>query len=483
MDNVDLLIVGGGPSAFAFVAGLARGTIGRTWLVVPSPATKQSTEWFRSLRKTPKLRQTEVDANRIDWLRSLPQSVSGANKFSYIGLHGVGGAAQHWGAGIGLFDPSDLDRNGFDVKTFSEGYAEWGNRIPISGNLLDELYRDYSILPITPSVARSPRIARLDGRYSNGQLRIGAARNAVHHEGRFACYACNRCLTGCPIKSIWVPSLRDFLDLSSCLQRIDGRVVSLRPAHRPGWLVELRRPGPDRLTSEYVYARKVVLACGPMQTFQLLAPLAGPQARASLKHTPAIAFAFIAPRQKRYEIFGMANATFIWRNQSGASALFGHLFDGTSLQGFQSRVFSSNIFVDKIASNVAGHFIFGNGFLPSHFGEIGLSAEEDSVQFDFNSSASRSEVRSAVAEIKRALRSFAHEANLPLVAFQLSEPGLDVHYAGGVPKLFCGKKLPEGRLEGIDDILVVGGAAFSHLAPQSPTFSFMVQAWMAGRSL
>jgi hypothetical protein len=482
MDSVDLLIVGGGPSAFAFIAGLARRTMGRSWLVAPSPATK-STEPFRSLRKTPKLRQTEVDANRIDWLRSLPQPISGASKFTYIGLHGIGGAAQHWGAGIGLFDPSDLERNGFDSKTFRQGYAEWGNRIPISGNLLDELYQDYSILPITPSVVRSPRVAGLDGCYSNGQLRIGAARNAVHHDGRLACYACNRCLTGCPVKSIWAPSERDFLDLSSSLERIDGRVVSLRPARTPGWLVELRRLDPNRHASEYVHARKVVLACGPLQTFQLLAPLAGPQARASLKYTPAIAFAFIAPKQRRYAIFGMANATFIWRNQNGAPALFGHLFDGTSLQGFQSRVFSSNIFVDKIASNLAGRLIFGNGFLSSQFGEIGLSAEEHSVRFDFNSSPPRSEVRSEVAEIKKSLRRFAHEVKLPLVAFRLSQPGLDVHYAGGVPRLFCGKKLPQGRLEGIDDVLVVGGAAFSHLAPQAPTFSFMVQAWMASRSL
>ena len=208
MSSAEILIIGAGPAGYAFARAL--GTMRDVTVIAATPAGRSSGKDVSRNARSPKLRQPAVAGNVSAWRATAPSRIAQDPSFSYIGLHGWGGAAQHWGASVGIFQSDAIARNGFEPAEFEAAYSQCATYVPIAGNEDDALRSRYRPIPVSASPPRSTRISRLDGRHCGGRFVVGAPRVAVHTSGDSSCTGCNRCLAGCPHGSIWHPQASGF---------------------------------------------------------------------------------------------------------------------------------------------------------------------------------------------------------------------------------------------------------------------------------
>jgi ferredoxin len=470
MNGAEVLIIGAGPAGYAFAHAL--GNTRNITIIAATPEGRSGGGDISRPARSPKLRQPAVAANMNAWRTTAPARIAQGPAFSYVGLHGWGGAAQHWGASVGIFQADAISRNGFEPAEFEAAYSKCARYVPIAGNEDDALRSHYRAIPGSTSPPRSARVSRLDGRHCGGRFLVGAPRVAVHTNGDSSCTGCNRCLAGCPQASIWHPRRRDFQRLGEHVTTLEGLVVRLKPRAR-GCDVMLQSPK----GAETIRARTVVLACGPLMTFLLLAKLLEKPTEARLCHTPSFAFAFWAEREPSTAKFGMANATFELQDER-KTILFGNLYDGSSLVGYPDKVFSDWGPIDAAAGLAARRLIFGVGFAGSDGSSVTVHRRAETISFESAKPAGEPQT----AQIRETLKAFGREQGLRLLTLRRGVPGVDIHYGGGIPQAFYVPSLaPRGLLSGgLDSVRVVGGANFCYLPPQSPTFSFMAGATLAG---
>jgi ferredoxin len=473
MSTAEVLIIGAGPAGYAFARSLS--TRHKVVIIASAPAGGPGAKAVSGMARSPKLRQPMVRRGVDAWRNSAPGKIDWNAAFSYIGLHGWGGAAQYWGASVGVFECDAITRNGFNPTEFEAAYAKCAKFVPVAGNEDDALRSRYRAFPKSPSPPRSARIKRLDGHHCEGKFVVGAPRVAVRTSGASSCIGCNRCLSGCSHESIWYPRRQDFESLGEHVETLEGLVVELKPHPHSCDVVVRTSTGPATIK-----AHTVVLACGPLMTFILLAKVLEKPTQARLWSTPSFAFAFWAESEPSNARFGMANATFELQEE-GEAALFGNLYDGSSLIGYPDKVFSDWGAIDMAVGLAARRLIFGVGFASSDGSRVTVRQDAGEITFD-TSTRSRGE---QTARIQQTLRTFGREQGLRLLALRPGAPGIDIHYGGGIPLPFYDPSLaPKGTLAGgLDSVRVVGGANFCYLPPQSPTLSFMASATLVGSSL
>ncbi|MBL8560341.1 MAG: hypothetical protein JNM47_16590 [Hyphomonadaceae bacterium] len=470
--DFDLAILGRGPAALGFAVGVGGSNVGRVAIVGPRASPDISSPDLGDFPRSPKLRRPDI-AREVDaWRGSLMTS----GDVALIGIHGVGGGARHWGATCMTFDVADLERNGMDAALFAEGYRYWAQRMPISGNRMDSLAGIYAALPPSGSTPRAAHATSLEGVFADGRVRVGCARVAVETAGTLACTGCNKCLSGCAFDSIWAPSETDFQNALPAAKTIDAEVIGIS-READGFLLTLRA---GDAPAGHVRARKLVLACGAPSTFRLTQNLAAATSTATLLYHPSFAFVLLAGPTRKAPMFGMAQAAFHLRDREDKELATGAVFAGRSVSGYEQRVFADNILVDRAAQVAAPYFWFGNGYLGSDVGAAHLEMR-DGVRAVVDRSA-ECERTARYGAVRKLLSAWSWRVRAPMLVFMKGRPGVDVHYAGGVPQaLQEGFDPKSGALPAIPGLHIVGGAAFRHLPPRSPTLSFIVQAWAAGR--
>jgi ferredoxin len=469
--NYDLLVVGAGPSALAFLHGLTRQD-GRTILVLAASGKEQGSPVnLLDVPRSPKLRQPRVDASLRAWLSSLPQICVPNERFAPVGIHGFGGSAQYWGGAVGRFDRSALIRNSFDPTSFEEAYQALTRFVPVSSFSAENARVSE---PADVYLRRSNRIAGLDGIHCDARMEVGPATVAIHTSGARACVGCNRCLSGCESNSIWAPTRKDFMSLGHNVAVETGFVSEIRP-ESDGFAVRFRTGEEVRSCK----ARQVVLAAGAIMNFNLLAPLSQTKSpRAPLLNCPSYAFAFLAKPTETGSMFGMAQSAFRMKGEDGEVLSVGCLYDGLSLSSYAEPVFFGSRQLDSVAQRAARWLIFGAGYLDSDNSEVELRRVEGKLIVDARSRPSR---KPRGMQIKALLRRFGSEAHKPLVVFQSGQLGIDVHYGGGIPDDLGVEPGGSGSLRRHPGITVVGGSQFSYLPPDYPTFSLMAASFLCGQ--
>lgn len=476
----DLAVIGAGPSALGFLAGLQPRTERRILVIAPGPDTAAPARDHRARKvpRSPKLRQPQVAAAVGHWLRTLPlREASAPSSFAAIGVHGIGGSARYWGGTLSVFPDHVLQANGLNVQELHAAYASLGSLVPVSGNVADRIAPEFRPLAMGAPVARSRRMQHLDGSYCGGRLVVGSARVAIRSSGGEACTGCNKCLSGCATDSIWAPREQDFRALGHEVDFCSALVERIEPQSKDSVTITCSRAG----ATLRFRARHVVLACGPIPAFVLLAGLVGdPEVRAPLVHSPTFGFALWGGFERRAPMFGMAQAALFARNAGGAIDSIGSLYDGASLTGYPERVFFDDWPRDAAAQAAARFLLFGAIYVNSSWSRCELRMSSDGLAI---SGAAAPGFVDKAAAVRRLVQSFGREAGAPLVSFQEGGRGVDVHYGDGVPEsLRSPQTASRGALSGLPQVTIVGGACFQALPPHYPTLTFMAQALSVGRA-
>lgn len=129
-----------------------------------------------------------------------------------------GGLAEAWTGGVYPFNDAELGDFPFDYSEIDPYYSEIARRIGITG-ARDDLARFFPVhdnllepLELDRHSAQLLAAYEMKRRYLVGKLRcyLGRSRVAtlsVDRDGRTACAYCGRCLWGCPLHSLYTPSL------------------------------------------------------------------------------------------------------------------------------------------------------------------------------------------------------------------------------------------------------------------------------------
>lgn len=464
-----LLVIGAGPSSYGFLRGLAPRPDRRVTIIAPAGAGKVPSSLNVKI-VSPKLRQPRVSTAYSYWRHLVDvQSTS----FFPVGMHGVGGAAQFWGAAVSFFSDSDLHRLGLPPSAYWSAVQSLSRTWPISGNEDDEFRSEFACFPVDTSLIRiSDRIEKLFGSYPELGVKVGRARISVHQSGTQACSSCGKCLSGCQTDSIWAPKKGDFLTMGHDVDFVQATAASFQDDGR-----RVSVTCNDGKSQTEIDGDDLVLAVDPVNLFRLLTECVPQQSHtAQLFHNPVYGFVFYAGRRPSASSFGMAQA--LIRLETADGHLYGSLYDGSVLRS-ANRIFLDSRAMDRVAQFLAPWFIFGSVYLSSDRSTVTMQRQGKSVSIEASVNP-EAEIEANAARL--VLRALASKNGLRLIAFRRAQLGADAHYAGGVPKSL---RAPEasslGTLRVMRKVRIVGGGLLNHLPSGFPTFSLSAAAFCVGR--
>ncbi|MEO5808364.1 hypothetical protein [Devosia sp.] len=465
MADFDLAIVGGGATAHAFLLGLPEQSRRKVVMISPMSDRTDRPVARSSTMASPKMNNPLLQQSAADWNAHFPAELSVTGDFAYMGF-GNGGGTRFWGNSVGIFDDDDLRHVRLDPDRMHHAYAELGRRLQIWGNVEDAHAGIYKDLQPSRAPFRSGRIAPIDGVYRGGNLRVGTARNAVKYHGENACTGCSQCINGCPIGALWQSAAPKVAIGRTDTTLCDDWVSSILPLSE-GYRLHLR-------SAEAISANQIVLAVDPLACFALLAPLAGDVPTAALAYNPAVAWLALSPRrQERDEIFGLAHSQAIYAD-AGSTFAFGHIFDGYPMTLSSTHVLSENKLIEAAFKLALPNALLGNMFFRSPASLPQLSFSKASIRIEAPTATRPQESDEVLCGIREML--LRH--GIVMVASKFSQPGSDLHFAGGTPHQLQTATAHHTSLRGI---FVAGGAAMESLPPQSPTFTFMAAAFDLAR--
>ena len=367
-----LLLVGAGPSSYGFLIGLVPRPDRRVTIIAPTEAGNALPSLDVKM-VSPKLRQPGPSAAYGHWRHMVDVR---STSFFPVGMHGVGGAAQFWGAALSIFSDGDLRRLGIAPSQYQSALEVLSRTWPISGNQDDEFRSEFRCLPVDPTPVRiSHRIQKLFGNHQEFGVKVGRARISVQRTGEQACSSCGKCLSGCPTDSIWAPKKGDFRATGHDISFVEATVVSFGDKGQRV-LVSCN----DGKSQAEIEGDDVVLAVDPVNLFRLLTESL-PQRRhtAQLFHNPAYGFMFYAGRPPSESTFGMAQA--LVRLETAEGHLYGSLYDGSVIRS-PSPVFLDSRVGDRVAQLLAPQFIFGSLYLSSERSKVTMHREGTSVKIE-----------------------------------------------------------------------------------------------------
>jgi len=466
----DMIIVGCGPSSYAFLKGLEQNESyynKKIALICPSNY-KDDTLSINVEDISPKFLQRENLLSLSYYKDSLKNIF--VNNFENIGVHGIGGMARIWGASIATFDRYALERNNLDYNKFIKYYDEMKEFLPYSGNK-DDILKSYYNMPTCESVSISSKIKNIFGTYLNKSFMIGYPRLLV----KTSCDNCNQCLIGCHNDSIWYPMIEDFKNIKNLDINFISDYLVTEISKRSVTL-----DGNNNI--KVLKANKIILGAGVIQNYKLLAQLEKKnENKAKLYTTPAIAFAFLTPKKNNHKnFFGMGNASFIL-NKDEKVKFYGNLYDGYSLSLSNGLVFSKSFILDKCYKFISRYMIAGAGFMSSDNVTVDMNYKEGNIYI--NGKYSENYYNNSSCIIKK-LKLFTKQINSVMLHIKKTKIGADIHYAGGIPEeMYDNNLIIDGKLKKYDSIVLIGGSTFSYLSPESPTLSFMANSYRIGKLL
>ena len=466
LEQYDLAIVGAGPVAYASVTQIREIKPDLSICIIYSDvansrdATRINLEQYK--RASPKLRQKKVIESLTSYLET--NEIDSQSNFKYVGLNGMGGSAAYWGASIAQFDKNTLNRNHFSKDLYDRSKKIILKNIYISGCVDDDLSPYYKGFHKCEPVSVSNRLQKFNS--ISNQVIMGAPRVAVNLD---LCKQCGNCLNGCSYGAIWYPDMKMFKQLDVHAIHADVAFTD-----KKNGLFDIY----NSLNEIIVKAKKVILASGVLSNFKLMSQYSLTK-RAKIYHTPALAFGFASMYTGNKMTFGMAQKTFSILSKNNDTISFGNLFEGCTLDHASHQVYSKNSAIDFFLRKIGRHLIPGIAFLRSDTSEVSVTKKENSMLINQNFTA---QYKKDVSLTKKLLRTVGLHNNAPMIAFKKVMPGLDIHYAGGVPDDL--EVNPEtGRLLNVENLYVAGGSCFSNLPAESPTFSFMVSGASVGKSV
>jgi ferredoxin len=464
-DVFDILVVGGGASSHAFISGLD--PVQTVAVISPDnnfPVISSKSEqinWPKDA--SPKFSNKKLISSVLSWSENIPAKLHLKDNFIYLGFSGSGGTS-FWGCSVATFEDSELLRLGFDPKEINNSYRELvQNGFPISGNEDDELRSEFSNLDTTKLHYRSEKIKNYDGIYNSGQLKVGAARTSVYPASApSGCVGCGSCIKGCEYSSLWSADIHKAAYANFNISYFTGWAIKIIPGEN-FHSVTYRNSNGD---IESVRAKKIILGVDPIACFALLAPLVNGVAHSRLYHNPALAWIGLSLNRTKLneKRFGLAQSQCFYK-KNGKLISFGHIFDGACLYNGNLDL-GYGALINKVFNIALPNLVLGNYYLRGDLNRITLKYENGALEVLGGGKLDADNF----SEIDSVVRSFCMDNKIIFLSKKIAAPGSDLHYSGGVPLELKGES---PHYTNISNIFVIGGAAFTDLPPQSPTFTFM----------
>jgi len=434
-------------------------------------------------------------------LQNAPLSLRG---FAPLISFAQGGLAEAWTGGCYPFNESELQAFPFRYEELGPFYDLIAERIGISGRV-DDLAR---FMPVHEHLQAPVRLdhhgklllERYEGRRARLQdtlrVHLGRARVAVlsrDHEGRSACRYLGRCLWGCPLGSLYTPSM----SLAHCLDHEGFEYLGGHYAHH------FRTDGNRRVRSLVVEpldgsaAREI-----PVETLVLGA--------GALSSSRIVLESFYQERGERIVLNGLmdnrqvmvpfVNPSLIGQSAETESYQYNQLALG--LEGERPEHYVHGLvttlttaLLHPVVQNVpldlhSSLFLYRN--LHAALGLVNLNFHDTrrpSNQLTLDSSGRRLVIRYApVAGEKRRIAHALKRLRRALWRLGCVVPpgmthvrpmGASVHYAGTLPMSETPRRLavsPECQSHDFDNLYLVDGASFPFLPAKNITFTLMANA-------
>ena len=205
----------------------------------------------------------------------VPGTETESTGFAPLQSFARGGLAETWTAGCFPFHDDELADFPFGWEELRPAYAEVARRIGVSGEEDDLASRYPWHENVQPAVEPDEHSRRLleRARAKRSELAalgftVGRSRVAVltqDREGRSACRRLGRCLLGCPVGSLWTPSIgvRELIGRSGFDHREGRRVTHLLVDGEDRRVTGVAVRGPDG-TAEEIRADAVALGAGTL---------------------------------------------------------------------------------------------------------------------------------------------------------------------------------------------------------------------------
>lgn len=267
--SADVLIIGGGPSAFGALLGLVSAGIRPTLLSPqgswPGPSVDPGDSSKSRLARKARFGSTEM--YRYPRVAGAEFSVSGPVPVSAA----PGGLSTVWGSNIQVFSGRDLDVWGPAADDMPASYSAILSSIPFQGadDGLSTRFPWPADFPGTqPLTSRVRGALARASRDLSTNVQVGVGRNATAPDGQ-GCIACGRCLDGCPEGVIFDagPAIARLVREHD-LPVVDGLAVGLSESGESARVEFIDR---CTLLSSSLTAGTVLLAAGSIASTSLLA--------------------------------------------------------------------------------------------------------------------------------------------------------------------------------------------------------------------
>lgn len=486
MTRVDVMVVGGGPSAYGALLGLVAAGL-RPTVLTPQGQWPRSSEDPGSSSKSGLARKARFGSTAM--YRYPTEAGVGFEVAGPVPVSAVpGGLSTVWGSNIQVFSGRDLAAWGASAHGMESAYRAVLESVPHQG-AVDRLSDRFpwpvafpGTQPLTPRVRRSLHRAR--GRASADVL-IGLGRNATAPVGR-GCIACGRCLDGCPEGVIFDagPAIARLV-VAHGLPVIDGVAVSVSEVGGGSSVEYIDRQSGAR---SFVAADQVLLAAGSIATSALLVRSGLVPSDVSLDDTQVF-YAPLLPTmgpERGQTSFTLAQ---MFVTGSGSPRVLDfHLSVYESDPSFASRAEGLvGPLARLVPSRAYRQLMAAIGFIPTDVsGRIRVSLDERSTRPDVVVSteanpASAAYVREVIRTVRGPLREVGMHVISPLA--QVSDVGASYH----VGHLTSGGRslidVASGAVGSSASVRVVDGAALP-IVPTGPvTLTMMANAYRIARDL
>lgn len=426
------------------------------------------------------------------------------DRFVAIGSLAKGGLSNMWGAGVSMFDDSDLADFPISQRDLLASYRSVSRRIGVCG-INDDLAVSHGYdEDLLPPVEPRDNLKLLYSRYRANPtlalargIRIGLGRNAVltkGHNGRNPCIECGLCLYGCAQDAVWSAKydLETLLRHSNFAYRGNVFVTRLRKTDT-GYVVTARTHTSHGTIN--VEAHTILLACGAIGSAKLvLDALARHDTDVSLLSSPVTSFAMLVPRWWRRGLaddinFALAQLTFrLDEPDLKGGYASGHFFAADTIPAAEFIPYLPFSYPQsrRIIRLLQPSLVLGNCYLSSHYSQNSMRLRP-SGELEIKGNFSPDLERSIAAVKKRFAKTMRHYGCFVLPgSFRLTRPGEDVHYAGTVPMRTTpalNETTSRGEVQGLPGVYVVDGGALTTIPAKPHTLTIMANADRIARML
>lgn len=391
-----------------------------------------------------------------------------------------GGLSLVWGATMLPYCLEDTTSWPLDVSILYKYFDEIREEIPITGEV-DALSTVYGNFFSRRSIFPSPRVIRFlenSSKLPSSNLQVGLSRLAVETGAPTiaGCVYCNKCISGCPSNLIW--NSKDYIEGAKYLKM---RVLEIKENASDVGILALDFDGEKKILDGY---EKVFLACGPLESFRVLATskivansgylkdsatffvplIALPCIGANFKSTFGLSQLFVRLSRtetefsSQYQLYEYSDEL-IARAQGALP--FGEFIPKSILTFFLKRMLVGIGYLDGDVSPSIKMTLDKNGSIQSHLNPTGVTIKERN--------------QSIQDSMKRLSKSIRNKGLLPIRFLnKIALPGEGVHFGSWLP-MGEGSDLL-GRPDGCRNIHIVDSSVLPSIAPGPITFTVMANA-------